>query len=231
MTKDELTELFDKQAAGYDKQWSRLSAINECLYLLLDSVFADLPEDAHILCVGSGTGRELIHLAERFPDWQLTAVEPSKEMAAICQQNLKEKGLESRCELHVGYLDILPENSGFDAATSFLVSQFITDVDERREYFQRISTALKPGGRLVSTDLSYDRKSPEYRELLKVWFRLMASADINDEALARMQAAYENDVAVLSPEEVSSIIQSAGFDRPIEFFRAGMICGWFAPVS
>ena len=119
MNKDELNKLFDQQAAGYDKQWSRLSAINECLYLLLNSIFADLPSDAHVMCVGAGTGRELIHLAERFPKWTFTAVEPSTEMVAICRQNIRDRGLETRCELHWGYVDSLPYAPSFDAATSF----------------------------------------------------------------------------------------------------------------
>lgn len=228
MTKDELNDLFDKQAAGYDRQWSRLSAINDCLYLLLDSVLADLPSDANVLCVGAGTGRELIYLAERFPAWTFTAVEPSREMATVCRRNVAERGLDSRVEVHCGYVDSLDLEPRFDAATSFLVSQFLTDKADRRAFFLSIAERLKPGGHLVNTDLSFDRDSQEYESLLAVWFRTMSISEIEAEALARMKAAYENDVAVLPNAEVAMIINSSGFERPVEFFRAGMICGWFA---
>lgn len=230
MNKDELSQLFDQQAAGYDKQWSRLSAINDCLYLFLDSIYADLPTDAHILCVGAGTGRELIHLAEKFPGWRFTAVEPSSEMVTVCRQNIEERGITERCELICGYVDSLPDEANFDGATSVLVSQFILNEEDRRDFFRSIAVRLKLGGTLVSGDLSFDRNSAEYLELLTVWFRTMSSVEIDSDGLARMRAAYENDVAVLPPAQVASIIEAAGFDAPTEFFRAGLICGWFTKL-
>ena len=43
MNQDEITRLFDQQAAGYDAQWARTYPIRDCLHLLLDSAFATLP--------------------------------------------------------------------------------------------------------------------------------------------------------------------------------------------
>ena len=65
MNKDELKALFDQQASSYDKQWSRMAPINNGLYFLLESVFSELPSDAQVLCVGAGTGKELIYLGIR----------------------------------------------------------------------------------------------------------------------------------------------------------------------
>jgi len=76
MNNDEIKAVFEQQAAGYDKQWTRMAPINNGLYFLLESVFAELPSEARILCVGVGTGKELIHLANRFPKWRFTAVQP-----------------------------------------------------------------------------------------------------------------------------------------------------------
>lgn len=63
MHRDELKTAFDKQTAGYDKQWERMAPIRNGLHFLLEAVFAKLPADARILCVGVGTGAELAHLA------------------------------------------------------------------------------------------------------------------------------------------------------------------------
>ena len=60
MNDNELKALFDQMAPGYDKQWERTAPINQCLYFLLESVFAALPEDARILCVGAGTGIPIV---------------------------------------------------------------------------------------------------------------------------------------------------------------------------
>src|SRR5690606_39131043 len=70
MQQHELDTLFDQQAAGYDAQWARMAPIRESLHFLLETVFADLPEDARLLCVGAGTGAEIAHLARRFPRWR-----------------------------------------------------------------------------------------------------------------------------------------------------------------
>lgn len=59
MNQEEIKELFDRQAAGYDMQEERLATINECLYLLLRSLFAELLVKENILCAGAGTGKEL----------------------------------------------------------------------------------------------------------------------------------------------------------------------------
>lgn len=43
-----------------------------------------------------------------------------------------------------------------------------------------------------------------------------------------MREAYSNDVAVLPPERVESIIKSAGFGSSVQFFQAGLIHAWFS---
>ena len=56
MQQHELDALFDQQAAGYDARWVRMAPIRDSLLFLIDTVFATLPDDAHVLCVGAGTG-------------------------------------------------------------------------------------------------------------------------------------------------------------------------------
>ncbi|GHC04034.1 hypothetical protein [Thermomonas carbonis] len=48
MHQQELDALFDPQAAGYDAQRVRMAPIRESLPFLLETVFADLPEDARV---------------------------------------------------------------------------------------------------------------------------------------------------------------------------------------
>jgi tRNA (cmo5U34)-methyltransferase len=62
MNPDELKELFDQQAAGYDSQWTKTVPIQNCVYLLVGSFFADLPADARILCVGVGQVQSVLFM-------------------------------------------------------------------------------------------------------------------------------------------------------------------------
>ena len=228
MNDNELKALFDQMAPGYDKQWERTAPINQCLYFLLESVFAALPEDARILCVGAGTGSEILHLASRFPGWRVTAVEPARGMLDVCRRRADEAGIAERCEFHEGYLDSLPAGASYQAATSFLVSQFILDQTARSAFFEQIAERLVPGGMLASSDLSTEQDAPGYDDLLRVWQRTITPTDVSDEGLRRMKATYAKDVAVLPPDQVEAILRAGGFEAPRTFFQAGLIRAWFA---
>ena len=228
MRSDEIKALFDQQAAGYDKQWAKMAPMRDALHYLLESVFAEVPEDARILCVGVGTGAELAHLAGKFPRWRFTAVEPSGAMLDVCRQRAEAEGFAARCDFHEGYLDSLPAGESHDAVTCFLVSQFILEQEARTAFFRAIADRLKPGGILASSDLASDIDSAEYAALLRTWLHLMASGGVTPEGLERMREAYARDVAVLPPEHVASIIRSGGFDTPVRFFQAGLIHAWFS---
>lgn len=223
----ELKDVFDRMASGYDSKSARIAPLYNGLYFLLESVFANLPRDARMLCVGVGTGTELLHLARVFPEWTFTAVEPSGAMLDICRERVDEAGISSRCHLHEGYLDSLPHDELHDAATCFLVSQFILAPEARSDFFRQIGARLVPGGVMANADLSCDTESAEYDALLTVWQRAMAgTADPAERE--RMKSGYARDVAILPSHAVMSIIESGGFDNPVPFYQAGLIRAWFA---
>jgi len=228
MTSQELKAVFDQMAPNYDEKWTKTAPIRDGLHFLLESVFAELPKDASILCVGAGTGAELVHLAAKFPQWSFTVVEPSDAMLEVCRQRAEASGFSARCRFHEGYLDSLPTTGAHDGATCFLVSQFILDQEARSRFFREIADRLRPGGILASSDLASEVASAEYEALLHVWLKLMASADISPEGLEQMRAAYEKDVAILPPATIASIIKSGGFENPVQFYQAGLIHAWFS---
>jgi len=43
-----------------------------------------------------------------------------------------------------------------------------------------------------------------------------------------MKSGYAKDVAILPSSAVASIIGSGGFEKPVQFFQAALLCGWFA---
>ena len=228
MRNEELKAVFDQQASGYEKQWERLAPIRNSLHFILESIFAALSENARILCVGVGTGAELAHLARQFPYWHFTVVEPSGAMLEICRQRANAEGFTSRCYFYEGYLDALPIRDMHDAATCFLVSQFMLDQDARSAFFQSIAQRLCPGGILASSDLASEVGSREYETLLLAWANMMSPTAVEPERLERMRTAYAKDVAILPPKVIASIIESGGFEAPVQFFQAGLIHAWFS---
>ena len=228
MDQPQLDALFDQQAAGYDAQWTRMAPIRESLLFLLETVFADLPEDARLLCVGAGTGAEIAHLARRFPRWRFLALDPSAQMIAACRARAERDGFADRCQFHAGLVETLPDEAAFDGATCLLVSQFLLDPAARTAFFAQIARRLHPGGTLAWADLAWDTAAPDYPAMLRLWMRTMSGAGLDAEAIERMREAYARDVAILPPERVAALVADAGFEAPLRFHQAGMIHAWCA---
>lgn len=221
--------VFDQErASSYDKRFAKLAPMRDALHLLIRAVLSELPADARILCVGVGTGSELIDLAQTFPQWHFTAVEPAAPMLDICRQRAEERGITSRCTFHEGYLDSLSASDSFDAATCLLVSHFILQQNERRNFFRQIAARLRPNGYLVSSDLASDMSTSAYKSLLEVWLRVLKSAEVPIEEVEKFRTSYGRDVAILPPKEVESIIASSGFDAPVLLFQTLLIHAWYA---
>lgn len=111
-----------------------------------------------------------------------------------------------------------PEKIGWPCVELFINCCSLSDIAER----------LKPHEILASSDLASDVQSPEYDVLLRAWMNMMSAADISPEAMERMRRAYANDVGVLPPAKIASIIKSGGFELPVQFFQAGLIHAWLS---
>lgn len=228
MDSDEIKAVFDEQAATYDERWARTAPIRDALYFLLEAVFAALPADARLLCIGVGTGEEIGYLARRFPGWSFVAVEPSGAMLEACRDKLIATGVDTRCRFHHGYLETLPATDAFDAATSFLVSQFILDEPARIAFFRGIADRLRPGAILASSDLASEPGSRDYEALLDVWLKMLQVAGIPAAGLEQMRVAYARDVAIAAPARIASLIKAAGFEDSVLFYQSGLIHAWYS---
>ncbi|MBD2310031.1 class I SAM-dependent methyltransferase [Chroococcidiopsis sp. FACHB-1243] len=224
--------VFDRErAANHDQQFAKLAPMRNGLDLSICMVLSELPDDARILCVGVGTGTELIALAQHFPQWQFTAVEPAAPMLDICRQKAEEYGIASRCTFHEGYLASLPASDAFDAATCIWVSHFITQLEQRHSFFRQIGARLRPNGYLVSSDAAFDMSTPAYKSLLEVSRRMFQYAQMPAGEIEKIIGAYGRDVAILPPQEVAAMIASSGFDTPVLFFQTFLVHAWYAKRS
>ncbi|MBC7805498.1 MAG: class I SAM-dependent methyltransferase [Akkermansiaceae bacterium] len=229
MKNQEPTVVFDqKMASSYDERWAKLAPTRDALHLLIRLILSDLPADARILCVGVGTGSELIYLAEAFTAWHFTAVDPATAMLDICRQRAEASGIASRCTFHDGYLDSLPATDSFDAATCLLVSQFILQREERREFFREIASRLRIGGYLINADITSDTSTPAFQGLLAVWLQMMRYTGVPEESLAKIPATLGRDVTVLPRHEIEAIIAAGGFEPPVLFSQSLLIHSWYS---
>ncbi len=219
---------FDKErASSFNAQYQKLAPLSEAMHLLLRVILLDLPDDARVLCVGAGTGAELLFLAEVFPGWQFAVVEPAVPMLDLCRRRADAAGIAARCTFHAGYLDTLPAVPPFHAATSLLVTHFLLTPDARRDYWAQIAARLRPEGVLVASTLASDMTTAAYQSLLEVWLQMQRYTGTPAEAIAKMPESYGRDVAVLPPADIEAEIAASGFDAPIAFYQALLIHAWY----
>lgn len=216
-------------AAGYDQRFEKLAPFKDTLHLILRFTLSDLPEDARILCVGAGTGAELEAMALHNPKWVFTAVEPARAMLDLCKKRAESAGFADRCEFYVGCTDTLNSPEPYDAATSILVSQFVLKQEERIRFYQDISDRLKPGGRLLSVDLSPGDGADTGREAqMRFWLKAIEYTGVPAENLEMYEQTLQNNVSVLPEQEIEDIISQGGFEKPVPVYQALLMRGWYA---
>ena len=221
-------EFDEARAEVYDSQFAAGQAIKDNLHLLTRILLAGLPADARILCAGAGTGAEVLALAAVFPGWRFTLVDPAEAMLKVCRKRTDAAGITDRCTFHAGYVDSLAEAPLHDAATSFLVSHFITDTDARRSYFADIAARLKPGAILVNADIAADQAAPTFPALMNSWLGFYELLGMPPEKRAIFPEMFGRDVAVHTPKQVEALIEAGGFEPPVPFFQSLLIRGWTA---
>lgn len=228
----EIIEFFGKEhAANYDKSSKGIAAIKDALHLVSKISLMDLPYDSKILCVGAGTGAELIALAQSNPGWKFTALDSSQAMLDVCREKLDKAGMLSRCDFHHGYIDSLPNSKTYDAATSILVSQFLTRKADRVDFFQQIKRHLIPDGYLINADLARPKADHRYRALMASWVKMHRYNGLSEAQAEASTSLWNTHVAVSEPGEVEEILVAGGFEHPMLAFQVLFIHAWVSRVA
>ena len=213
-------------AEAYDRRNTGLAPISDNLHFLMRLALADLPDDARVLCVGVGTGAEILSLARARSGWTFVGVDPSREMLEVGRHRLDQAGVLDRCTLVEGYVEAV-EETGFDAVISLLVAHFIQR-PERPAFYAAVHDRLKPGGRFLSAEISADLDAVSFPAMLENWKQVQTLMGATHDNLAKLPQMMREVLGVVSPAETEALWRAAGFDLPIPFFQAFMIRGWHA---
>jgi tRNA (cmo5U34)-methyltransferase len=227
-------DAFGRHAEAYDQQQQGLRPLMDLLHAVLVAGLMELPTEAKILVAGAGTGAEVRMLARRFPTWRFTLVDPSAPMLAVAKRHAEAEGFVDRCTFHHGFVSSRQER-GFDAATSILVSHFLTDATERQAYFEAIAARLQPSAPLFNADLCARREDPAFDVTMDLWLRIRQGPSDSQPTPANnhapgsdFRAVFGTKVAVHGPEEVEAMMRRAGFTEVTLCCQALLIRGWLA---
>jgi len=183
--------------------------------------FLDLQPGETVLDLGSGPGLDAFLAAERVgPGGRVIGVDMTPEMLERARGNAA-KGGYGNVEFREGRLESLPLGDAVvDAVTSNCVINLVPD---KAAVFRQVARVLKPGGRLVVSDIVLDGRLPEVlgRDVL-AYVGCVSGAVLREEYFGMLGAAGLGPVEVLDdvdylaavgdgpPAEVQAILERTG---------------------
>lgn len=193
--------------ASYDDHIRKLIPGYALVHQQIDAILTThLPETAHILIVGCGTGYELSYLLQQHLNWTFTAIDPSLKMLEQAQKNIEScQGIE-RVEFIQADTQNLNKDHQFDAALAILVAHFIPQ-EYKTDFFQDIYQSLKADGFLLTYDLMQHEDVTE----LKIMQQMAQYSGLNAKQSANMIERLEQDFDLISVQRLKEILTKVGF--------------------
>jgi ubiquinone/menaquinone biosynthesis C-methylase UbiE len=156
---------------------------------------ASLEKGQTVLGHGSGAGFDCFLAAKKVGRrGRVIGVDMTSEMVDAARANA-EKGNYSNVEFRLGEIENLPAaNNSVDVVISNCVINLSPD---KRRVFKEAFRALKPGGRLMVSDIVLTKDIPEQvRESIEAYVGCIAGAEAKEKYLAAVKTAGFTDVRV-----------------------------------
>jgi SAM-dependent methyltransferase len=170
---------------------------------------ASLKEGDVVLDLGSGAGFDVFLAAQRVgKTGRVIGVDMTSEMIAKAQENA-QKGEYSNVEFRLGEIEKLPAE---DNSIDVIISNCVINLSPDKETaFREAFRVLKPGGRLMVSDLVLAKELPDaIKESVEAYVGCLAGAIKKDEYLKLITMAGFKEVKVISE---SSYPVDAMFDN------------------
>ncbi len=147
-----------------------------------------------VLDLGSGAGIDLFLAAAKVgPTGHVIGVDMTEAMLAKARENIRA-GNYTNVEVRKGIIEELPVES---SSVDWVISNCVINLSpEKPRVFAEIARVLKPGGRMLVSDIVAETLSDEVRGSSALYSSCIAGAISEDEYLAGLRAAGLVDVEV-----------------------------------
>ncbi|MCF6434504.1 class I SAM-dependent methyltransferase [Pseudoalteromonas sp. MMG022] len=211
------------EAQSYEQRITRLIPGYDLLHELTAAQLKTLlPDEATILVIGAGTGKDILALAQLNPHWRFIAQDISEDMLAIADQNFTNLGLSSRVTIVCGELE--PNLGHIDAALCLLVMHFLPDNGDKQALLKTIRAQLPNRAPLFLADLMASETEFE-RESQLVACRELGLTEVGEQ---RMRHNLQHEFFALDRMRLAELLEHTGFGVPHYYFKAlgftGIVC-------
>jgi len=183
--------------------------------------YLELQAGETLVDLGSGAGIDALIAARKVgPGGQVIGVDMTPEMLTAARKNAEAAGAK-QVDFREGRLEDLPvDDASVDAVTSNCVINLVPD---KALVFSEIARILRPGGRLVISDIVLDGDLPDaIRESMLAYVGCVAGAERRERYFEMLGEAGLGEIETLknvdflemteqaSPAEVKSVLEQAG---------------------
>jgi tRNA (cmo5U34)-methyltransferase len=186
-----------------------------------------LPENAHLLIVGAGSGKEIVTFAQAMPGWTFTGVDPSKQMLDVARQKIMENNLSDRVTLHQGVVGDLPNAKQYDAATCILVMHFLPEAD-KAELLSATAARLKPGATFINLEIFGGQDL--INELNAIWIQHGLQMGVPAQTMERLVKVHSTRYPIPAARTVE-LLEQNGFEKARRFYSVLFYGGWISTVK
>ncbi|MEK6657550.1 MAG: arsenite methyltransferase [Nitrospirota bacterium] len=158
---------------------------------------ASLKEGETVLDLGSGAGVDCFLAAERVgKSGKVIGVDMTHEMIEKARENA-EKGSYDNVEFRLGEIENLP---AADNSVDVVISNCVINlVPDKKKVFQEAYRALKPGGRLMISDIVLLKELPDaIKSSVEAYIGCVSGAILKSEYLETIKAAGFKDIRIIS---------------------------------
>ncbi len=157
---------------------------------------ASLREGETVLDLGSGAGLDCFLAADKVGEkGRVIGIDMTPEMVEQARENAR-KGNYRNVEFRLGEIENLPvADNSVDVVISNCVINLAPD---KRRVFTEAFRALKPGGRLMISDIVLLKELPDFiKNSIEAYIGCLSGAMMRDEYIAAMKAAGFQEIRVV----------------------------------